>query len=429
MPIGNSPPDNDWFNRYMSYVHNSESPKIYHEWMAMVTIASIVKRNVWHIWELGNKIYPNLYTVLVGPSGCRKGTAIGPARDLMMKSGVKLSADSITREALIQDLKHSQDMTPGTIGDGSIGSLSSCLTILSPELTVFLNKRQEQLISDLCDWFDCRDPWKYKTKHQGEEEIFGMCITMIGATTPVALREAMPPISTGGGLTSRIIFVYAERKQKLVPLPIQNPADEALREELLIGLDSMKLIEGEFKMTDEYLERYLRFYEDTEVKPPFDDDYLSGYNDRRSLHLRKLSMLFAVSRGSNNVMSANDFDRAFDLLQRTEKRMPYVFYGRGKHPHSEVIGHIMRALVTKGYVSRRDVLERYIHDIGTDDLAKIFDTIVNTGKATRRTAGNDIIYERKIEKLSKEEAIEEEEAALRHQLEKDVPVQPKRGHR
>ena len=76
-----------------------------------------------------------MYIVLVGPSGCRKGTAMGPGYSFLRKVGAKLSAEATTREALIGSLELCKDTSVAP--DGTSYDHSS-LTIFSQELTVFL---------------------------------------------------------------------------------------------------------------------------------------------------------------------------------------------------------------------------------------------------------------------------------------------------
>jgi len=114
-----------------------------------------------------------MYIVLVGPSGkCRKGTAMGFGMKFLREMGIKMAAESTTREALCRDLKQSND-TKVDISTGDL-QLHSSLTIYSQELTVFLGYNNQALMSDLTDWYDCRDAWTYRTKNQGTDDIVGV---------------------------------------------------------------------------------------------------------------------------------------------------------------------------------------------------------------------------------------------------------------
>ena len=157
--------------------------------------------------------YPNMYVVLVGPSGkCRKGTAMSQGYDFLKEMGTKMAAESTTREALIQALQQSNDTQVDPVTNKMY--LHASLTIYSQELTVFLGYNNVALMSDLTDWYDCRSSWTYRTKHQGTDEIIGVYVNLIGATTPELLQTALPRDAIGGGLTARMIFVFETKKPR-----------------------------------------------------------------------------------------------------------------------------------------------------------------------------------------------------------------------
>ena len=108
---------------------------MYRQWVGISTIAAVLQRKCSMRWGTIT-FYPNMYVALVGPAGkCRKGTAMSPGAAMLKDLGVKLSAEAITREALIRELKE----TTNTVVDPLTGVIymHSSLTIYSQELTVF----------------------------------------------------------------------------------------------------------------------------------------------------------------------------------------------------------------------------------------------------------------------------------------------------
>lgn len=184
----------DWIEAWLQYMFSTESPTIYHKWVAVSMIASVLERKVFLNWD--KKIYPNFYIVLVGPPAARKGTAMWPGRELLDNMNVKIAADATTREKLIRRLKDASDTFEL---NGQIHSYSA-LTIYSEELTVFLGYGNQELMQNMADWYDCKANWKYETKHQGIDDIDGVWVNLIGATTPGLLQDSLPRESFGGGL-------------------------------------------------------------------------------------------------------------------------------------------------------------------------------------------------------------------------------------
>ena len=94
----------NWLHTYMKYTARTEPPRLFKLWCGISAIASVLERKVWMpLWDVN--IYANMYIVIIGPSGSRKGTAMSPAIGLLNQVGINLSAKSTTREALIRKMK------------------------------------------------------------------------------------------------------------------------------------------------------------------------------------------------------------------------------------------------------------------------------------------------------------------------------------
>ena len=209
----------NWGEAYREFTFDTESAPIFHKWTGMFAVASVLARKVW--LEMGRlKIYPNLYVVLTAEPGiARKTQAINYMTPLLNEiAGVKMSADAITKEALTTDIAEAKDSVQ--MPDGTIAEHSS-LTIISKEFESFLGQKKEntKMLVFLTDIFDAPDKWEYKTKGSGEDNAVAACVNLLGATTPGSIASSLPVQAIGGGLTSRIMFVWAKGKQKRITAP------------------------------------------------------------------------------------------------------------------------------------------------------------------------------------------------------------------
>lgn len=331
----------NWLKGYLALTDNSEPPVLYRAWTAVSVIAAALRRKCFTLWD--KPIYPNMYIVLVGPPGNRKGTAMGPGESMLHDLGIPLAAQSTTRESLIQQLKQANQTDTSLAGDVY---MHASLTIFSKELIVFLGAKANntQMISDLTDWYDCDDNWKYKTKTQGEDHVIGVFVNLIGATTPELIRTALPLEAGGGGLTSRIIFVYEDKKGKIVPFPFYTPEQQRLRDLLIEDLSEINLLSGSFELSTEYKQQYGAWYVEQEGNPPFNDYRFAGYFERRATHLRKLSMIMSASRDNDMILTLEDFRSAKLLLENTEKRMQLTFMGVGRNATGDMIVRVSQYL-------------------------------------------------------------------------------------
>lgn len=329
-----------------------------------------------------------MYIVLVGPSGrCRKGTAMGQGLYFLREMGIKLAAESITREALIRELKQSND-TQVDISTGNM-HLHASLTIYSQELTVFLGYNNQALMADLTDWYDCRDTWTYRTKNMGTDEIVGVWVNLIGATTPDLLQTTLPRDAIGGGLTSRIIFVFEHRKEKVVATPFLTKEERELRNKLVHDLEQISMMAGEFTVTESFMDSYISWYMTySEKGPPFEDYRFAGYFERRPTHILKLCMICCASRHNKMEIDKVDFDRALSIIERTEKKMPYTFSGVGKSSTADVMQRVSAYISVKGAVDFADLMTQFYQDVDKFVLEKMIQTLESMNYVTTRYDGN-----------------------------------------
>lgn len=362
-------------------MERSEPPYTYKLWTGLSVIASCLRRKCVLNWGT-TPIYPNMYVVLVGPSGkCRKGTAMGPGLRFLQDMGIKMTANSITREALIRELKQSND----TQIDAKTGEmfLHASLTIFSKELTVFLGYNNQNLMSDLTDWYDCDNIWVYRTKNMGTDEIIGVWVNFIGATTPEMIQTALPRDTIGLGLTSRIIFVFEHNKDHIEPADFQTKEEMELQKVLARDLERIAIMSGEFHATAGFIELYSNWYVTYSKGPmPFDDYRFSGYFERRPTHLRKLCMILSASRGDSKLIEERDFVRALGILELTEKNMKYTFSGMGKNNQVDVMQRVIATISAAGCIEFSDLLRRFIQDIDKFLLEKMVESLVSMGVIT-----------------------------------------------
>jgi hypothetical protein len=254
-------------------------------------------------------IYPNIYAVLAGRSGrTRKGTAMRIGKRLLSQlNNVNIVSESVTREALIRFMKDSgQNFSDPTSG---IFKMHSSIVCFSEELQVFLGERNIKFLADLTDWYDSSEMWTYQTKGCGTDKISGICFTLLGASAPDWFDTMFPPQAIGGGVTSRVIFIWEDDKKQTVPEPKTTEDEVQMGKALLKDLEQVMLLGGEFLMTRDAKDFYVEWYLSHECNmragnPPISNPIFSGYCERRATHIRKVSMLCSAARGDDMTISS-----------------------------------------------------------------------------------------------------------------------------
>ena len=93
----------NWFEAYIEFTEDFESPPMFNKWIALLTLSVAAGRKVW-LEEANNCVWPNLYVVLVGPSGIGKGQAMREALPFIELTGVPRSPDQVTIQQVIVDM-------------------------------------------------------------------------------------------------------------------------------------------------------------------------------------------------------------------------------------------------------------------------------------------------------------------------------------
>src|SRR5258706_1089841 len=182
----------DWLNSYLEYSEETEPPKSYHIFCGLSVIAGALQRKVY--LPMGfETIYPNLYIILVGPSGkTRKGVALGIAKEILSQvPGVNIAPESSSgRESTVLAMKRSLSNFEDP-SDGKI-KLHCSLTAFSEELSVFLGQGDIKYLANLTDWYDSKDMWTYETIGRGIDSLQGLCFNLAGGTAPDWIQSMLP---------------------------------------------------------------------------------------------------------------------------------------------------------------------------------------------------------------------------------------------
>lgn len=340
-------------------------------------------------------IYPNIFTVLVASSGkCRKSSAIDQIEDILRSLEPKpnLIAQKLSPEALIQSVRkvETKDMTK-LLAEECTGF------VIADELSTFLNKKTYEagLASLLISLYDCKNWFQYRTVSRGVEDINNACLGMLAGSTIDWIRSGIPEEAVGGGLTSRIIFVYVDQPANPVPFPIFTTEHFELKTTLIKQLQAIAAIKGEFKLTDSALEafrlEYIEFREKTGVKF-YNDKTLEGYASRRANHLLKIAMVFSASDGTEMLIHDRHVKGAKSLLANNEKHLQMVLSLITSSEKGAEVTAIMNLIARKKEVSRTELMKAVSHRMSSRELNDVLDTLILSGQIVTLDRGRGVMY-------------------------------------
>lgn len=376
----------DFLSGYLEYTNSSEPPTSYHVWCGLAVIAGALQRRVYLPQGLERTIYPNLYVILVGPSGrTRKGVALGIAKELLSEvSIVTISPESCSgREALATVMKRAE----ATFTDPTDNKIKShcAISAFSEELSVFLGQGDIKLLANLTDWYDSKDFWEYESIGRGKDGIKGVCFNMVGGTAPEWIQSMLPHEAIGGGYTARVIFIVEEWRKKVPSHHTLTAHELELYDMLKSDLNQISLMAGAFRFTDDAYEAWNSWYHSESDKMRYDsyipvsDNRFLAYCERRQTHIRKIMMILSASRGSSLVLERQDFDRALQFLLAAELKMGKTFGGLGNARNSDSTERILEYIKQMGVSTRKVLLAKFYRDIDAFTLNGIEATLSQMG--------------------------------------------------
>lgn len=346
-----------FLKHYLDYTAPQEATERVHTWVGLSVVAAAVERKVW----LNRRIYtlfPNLYTFIVGPSGVvRKSTSTAIGVDLLRDlDNMNILSDRMTAAALIQQIGESSHKFEWN----GKQLQQSASYVYASELNVFLGEVYGSITELLTTFYDCipndcNKPWSYNSIAHGSLKVYGPCLNILGATTPVWLTRSLPPSEMEGGFGSRVIFVVedvARHANALLGKDDTNMQDvEAQRRLLLADLRRIHELVGPMMPDDSLRTVGQKWYSSHQKALQSNTDLrFSGYYGRKFDTVLKVAMLLSVSQSSDLVLTAAHFEESLALLQDIEKRMFNAFGAAGENPNSALMEKIWSVLVGNKYI-------------------------------------------------------------------------------
>ena len=324
-----------FFHDYFNYIGETEAPYIYHRWCILSAVAALLGRNVHFPFGHG-KIYPNMYVMLEGNPGTRKGTAMRPARNLLTHIGfTKLAPDRLSAERFIAEMQHLNQ--PEEIDGISFESLNinrpSEIYVVAGEFQDFIGVANINFIGLLTNLWDNLPEYRHPKLRSESVYVSQPTVNIVAAVNQQSLAISMPAEAIGQGGTSRWIFVHGDPTGKQYTRPKAGPAGK-LPEHLERIRDGLH---GEITITpagDHILDRVYKEY------VHLDDYRFTYYNSRRFDHIMKLSIVLAAL-DHTTILDSQHILAANTILHCTEQRMSKAFGEFGKARHAETANQVV----------------------------------------------------------------------------------------
>jgi hypothetical protein len=322
----------------------SEAPERFHFWAAVSAIGGVLRRRV-YIDEGTYRYYPNFYVLLVAPPGVvKKSTTIGIAKGLLRRvPGINIGADCATWQAFVEEVANAQDF----FADGDdpqadlidqVHNITCAITHVISEFGTFFDPNDRIMVNILTELFDCKidDSFRKATKTQGDDNIMNPFVNMLAGTTPRWVQDNFRGRFGGWGLSSRIMFLYADHPEQSIAYPHKVWVDkyERVVEGLSEDLIEISKLCGRVTLTPDaeaFGEDWYKYHCDRIVTlnaNPHHDPWLSYYLARKFDHVHKLALVLSASRGHSLRVELSDIETAVERCGQIEDELAKIFRSR-----------------------------------------------------------------------------------------------------
>lgn len=306
---------------YEHHVGESEVPREFTVWSCLSLIAACVADRVWYEKFHGKRLAPNLYVMLIGPSGLGKGEAIDTAiRYAADIPKVNLYRGKATAQFLLDHLGKEVRRQDGR----RILADAKCW-LVTPELAMSVGSGDvaRDFVTHMTELYSGSEyPMRAGTRTRGEVTLRGHCINWLAGTTTEWLVDSVPASAIAGGFFGRIVPVQAQYDfDKRVWRPKAPPDAKQISEHLRARIQMLIRAKGQFRMTEQAERLSENWYMTRQA--PTDAAVIPSWKREDDLVL-KLSMLFSLCDDVDLVITEQHVTYAQRLSRTLHGALPVL---------------------------------------------------------------------------------------------------------
>lgn len=379
---------------FQSLMDETVVPEQFVEWAGMSLVSALLQRRVFIMYQ-GRELYPNTYTMLVGPAGTGKSWAITELCNRVARQieGMSVAPDSLTKEQLYELMEKAQRPFHNNKGEMLV---QSPFCIFADEFQLFLDGTDVKFVQALCKLYDCGPEFSHEIKTGKSSHAFDPCLAILGGATYDGLTTIFTTNSTERGILRRFFFISATGKKHLKKPPRlgefghELKADERLRATAVSLANKIYNLQGEFSIQAEAYDIFVKKELEFRVQVP--SKVTAWFNARDAL-LLKLAMIRAVANNMELIIKAHDMMEAITLLDAAagciEDAMRCVITTPQTQATLKFVENVTNLLRRKGVecLPVQTVNQMLMHYVRPTDVRSTLTQMIDSGFCTREGAG------------------------------------------
>ena len=386
---------------YQYLCGKTEIPQGYNGWAALSLLAALAEKRVWFEKFRGSKLYPNIYTLLIGPSGIGKGGAIGHALRILKAANldppINLYRGSTTHAHLEDVLGKPKRQTIEDEEGEEREELvypSAHLWLIMDELANNLGdiKLAERFIKMMTELFTGDYDMSGGTRTHGARKIESPSVNWFAGTTVDWLFDVLSRKEVFSGATARMFVCFREYQDVRFAEPESPPDYDEVLKHLIGKIRLLSVMEGPFRFTNKAQKIKNNWY--MSRPRPAEDELLAAWKRGDDLVI-KLCMIFSMADSDDLIIRPHHFMKARSTFDNAFKDLDLLMDLACGTKEKEEVKLVEQIIKTEGKLNRTKLSKKvYKRGILSPKLDMIVKDIEARGKikiTTTKTGAS--IYE------------------------------------
>ena len=380
----------EWLDSILEASSEAESPTSFILWGSICAISAVAKKNVYIKRKGIYNLFPNLYVLIVGPSGVGKSFPSRLLKTLVSAvNNTRVISGQNTIQGVISYLK--KPYAKGSLADNPL--IDAHALLQSGEFSNLI-MGDPQSLTILTEWYDTHDMEEWKKKLRDDEiTLSNVCITMFGATNEKLFRDRVLDKDIEGGFMARTLVVHETKRSKINAL-VDDEADTDID---IAGLSErlreISKLNGRMLFTLPAKSLFKEWYATWMAEEhPWDR---TGITFRIPDHVLKVATCISLSRKDDLVITEDDLNKAFSVTLPLVRNSDLIIRGKGRSAIGELVVVFMALIIeSPDYkITRSKILREHYSDFDTAILDSVIASCEQAQWIRDYMEGNERWYE------------------------------------